>query len=135
MIGTLSLMTTGACRLADIPGLIDGAHRAWAWATISLRHIERTRFLVFVIDMGATDGRIPADDFLHLREELRLYCAELDDRPYLVVANKMDAPGSDEYLAEFTRRTEVTPARALRRARRGRGFGPGAHPTAFLPLV
>lgn len=109
MIGTLEFDDYTSIRIADIPGLIDGAHQGIGLGHEFLRHIERTRFLVFVLDMGGTDGRHPADDYLNLREELRLYDPELDQRPSLVVANKMDVPDSTRLLAEFTQRTGQHP--------------------------
>ncbi|MFT5122024.1 MAG: GTP-binding protein [Kiritimatiellia bacterium] len=109
IIGTMYCPDYKTLLVADIPGLIEGAHAGIGLGHDFLRHIERTRFLVFVIDMGGTDGRNPSDDFLNLRKELRLFKAELDDRLYLVVANKMDVPGSSELLAEFLERTGEHP--------------------------
>lgn len=109
MIGTLQFDDYSTMRIADIPGLIDGAHDGVGLGHEFLRHIERTHFLVFVLDMGGTDGRSPADDFENLREELRLYDETLDQRPYLVVANKMDVPGSTESLETFRERTGENP--------------------------
>ena len=109
IIGTLQFEDFTQVRIADIPGLIEGAHAGVGLGHEFLRHIERTRFLVFVIDMGGTDGRNPTDDYFNLREELKRYDGSLAERPFLVVANKMDVPGSDEFLAEFTARTGLPP--------------------------
>ena len=109
IIGTMYCADYKNLRVADIPGLIDGAHAGVGLGHDFLRHIERTRYLVFVVDMGGTDGRNPTDDYLNLRKELRLYKAELDDRPYTVVSNKMDVPGSSEFLAEFIERAGERP--------------------------
>ena len=109
MIGTLIAENYRRIRVADIPGLIDGAHAGVGLGHDFLRHIERTLFLVFVIDMGGVDGRNPTQDFLNLREELRKYDPALDERPYLVVANKMDVPGSTEHLEAFRRETGEDP--------------------------
>ena len=112
LIGTLIFDDYSQIRIADIPGLIEGAAEGVGLGHDFLRHIERTSFLVFVIDMGATDGRDPIADYRNLRHELGAYRAELNDRPFLVVANKMDAPGADDNLQAFQDElgVEVLPA-------------------------
>jgi GTPase len=87
--------------LADLPGLIEGAHEGVGLGHEFLRHVERTRIIVHVIDMAATDGRDPFDDWVKINDELKLYNAKLEDRPQLVVANKMDMPDAEENLAAF----------------------------------
>jgi GTP-binding protein len=109
IIGTLEYPNFHRLKIADIPGLIDGAHAGVGLGHQFLRHIERSKFILFVIDMAGTDQRNPADDFLHLREELRLHREELAERPYLVLANKMDAPEAEEHLKEFRARTGENP--------------------------
>lgn len=109
LIGTLQFEDFTSLRIADIPGLIDGAHAGVGLGHDFLRHIERSRFLLFVIDMAGTDGRDPADDYRHLREELRLYSGALADRPFLVLANKMDQPAAREKLPQFRAKTGVDP--------------------------
>ncbi|NOY79961.1 MAG: GTPase ObgE [Kiritimatiellaeota bacterium] len=84
--------------VADIPGLIDGAHRNVGLGHAFLRHIERARILLYVIDAAGVDDRKPWDDFHALRRELGLYRAELLERPALVLANKMDLPAAAENL-------------------------------------
>jgi len=108
-VGTVVMDATHSFRVADIPGLIDGAHEGVGLGHDFLRHIERTRVLVFVLDMAGTDGRKPADDYESLKKELKLYNSELAKRPALVVANKMDEPASAENLAEFRRRFRPKP--------------------------
>lgn len=76
--------------VADIPGLIEGAHEGTGLGLEFLRHIERTKMLVHLIDMSST-GRDPIEDFLTIRRELELYKADLVDKPQVVVASKMDA--------------------------------------------
>jgi GTP-binding protein len=105
IIGTLEYENFSRLRIADIPGLIEGAHDGVGLGHHFLRHIERSRFILFVIDMAGTDQRNPADDFLHLREELNLHLEELSRTPYLVLANKMDAPDAAGHIAEFKRKT------------------------------
>ncbi len=108
-VGTVVFDATHSIRAADVPGLLKDAHKGVGLGHDFLRHIERTRFLLFVIDMAGTDGRNPAEDFLSLREELRLYNAELADRPYLVLANKMDEAASRKNLTAFKRKTKEKP--------------------------
>ncbi len=108
IIGTLEYPNFSRLRIADIPGLIDGAHEGVGLGHQFLRHIERSKFILFVIDMAGTDQRNPADDFIHLREELRLHRAELADTPYLVLANKMDEPDAADHLEEFKKRIGET---------------------------
>ena len=95
--------------LADIPGLIDGAHRNVGLGHAFLRHIERTSVLLYVLDMGGVDGRTPWDDLASLEQELELYLPGLSKRPSLIVANKMDLPDSEANLAELKQRLAGDP--------------------------
>ena len=90
--------------LADIPGLIEGAHRNVGLGHEFLRHIMRCKLLLFVVDMAGSEGRHPLEDIASLRKELSLYNAALNDRPWLVVANKMDLPEAEENLRVFRTR-------------------------------
>lgn len=108
IIGTLEYANFSRLRVADIPGLIEGAHEGVGLGHKFLRHIERARFLLFVIDMAGVDQRNPAADYLHLREELRLHEEELANTPCLILANKMDAPDAAKNLAEFKEITGET---------------------------
>ncbi|WP_100371958.1 GTPase ObgE [Bacillus sp. FJAT-45037] len=87
--------------MADLPGLIEGAHQGVGLGHQFLRHIERTRVIVHMIDMSALEGRDPYDDYLKINEELKQYNMRLLERPQLVVANKMDMPDSAENLKAF----------------------------------
>jgi GTP-binding protein len=84
--------------IADIPGLIAGAHQNVGLGHAFLRHIERCRILCFVLDMGGTDGRDPLQDLQVLREELEHYESGLSKRPALILANKIDLPEAEENL-------------------------------------
>jgi GTP-binding protein len=106
IVGTLEYPNFSRLKIADIPGLIDGAHEGVGLGHQFLRHIERSRFILFVLDMAGTDERNPTEDFIHLREELNLHMESLSCTPYLVVANKMDSPGAEEHLKEFRERTD-----------------------------
>ncbi|GAB2024783.1 GTPase ObgE [Lactovum odontotermitis] len=86
---------------ADMPGLIEGAHAGAGLGIEFLRHIERTRVLLHVIDMSAADGRNPWEDYLTINQELEDYNLRLLERPQIIVANKMDQPDSVEHLQEF----------------------------------
>jgi GTPase len=90
--------------LADVPGLIEGAHENRGLGHRFLRHIERCALLIFLIDMAGTDGRDPRDDYKHLLHELELYDRALGEKPRVVVANKMDLPEAAAQLAKFKRR-------------------------------
>lgn len=87
--------------MADLPGLIEGAHSGVGLGHQFLRHIERTRVIVHVIDMAATEGRDPYEDYLTINKELEQYNLRLMERPQIIVANKMDMPDAEENLALF----------------------------------
>jgi GTP-binding protein len=89
--------------MADLPGLIEGAHEGVGLGHQFLRHVERTRLIVHVIDMAASEGRNPYEDYLTINTELRLYNEKLANRPQIIAANKMDIPGAEENLKEFRR--------------------------------
>ncbi|MGO4887429.1 GTPase ObgE [Anaerobacillus sp. MEB173] len=87
--------------MADLPGLIEGAHQGVGLGHQFLRHIERTKVIVHVIDMSGLEGRDPYDDYVKINEELKQYNLRLTERPQIIVANKMDMPNSEENLIEF----------------------------------
>ncbi|MDR2512791.1 MAG: GTPase ObgE [Puniceicoccales bacterium] len=89
--------------LADIPGLIEGAHKNRGLGHEFLRHIERCRLLLILVDTAGTDGRKPAADYKCLLHELECYSKELAAKPRLIVANKMDAPGSTKNFTALKR--------------------------------
>jgi GTPase len=95
--------------VCDVPGLIEGAHRNVGLGHAFLRHIERCKVLVLLLDMAATDGRMPWDDYRSLLRELELYDPVLLERRRLVVGNKMDEPAAVANLAKFKRRIRKTP--------------------------
>ena len=90
--------------VADIPGLIEGAHRNLGLGHDFLRHITRCRLLVFVVDMAGSEGRSPIADLESLRREIDLYDPRLSLRPWIVVANKMDLPQAEKNLRDLERR-------------------------------
>jgi GTP-binding protein len=87
-----------------VPGLIEGAHRNVGLGHEFLRHIERCKLIVLMLDMAGTDGRNPSDDYKQLLRELELYDPDLLKRPRLVVANKMDEAAATQNLKKFKRR-------------------------------
>jgi len=87
--------------LADIPGLIDGAHSGVGLGDEFLRHIARTRVLIHVIDAASVDDRDPVEDFERINEELSLYDKKLGELPQVVVANKMDLPSTQSGLQKL----------------------------------
>ncbi|OGV65179.1 MAG: hypothetical protein A2283_12785 [Lentisphaerae bacterium RIFOXYA12_FULL_48_11] len=109
IIGTLIYDDFIRIRIADIPGLIKGAHDGIGLGYDFLRHIERAQCLVYVIDMAGTDGRNPVDDYKTLKEELALYTTNLTKKPHLIVANKMDVPEAATNLKVFIKKTRTTP--------------------------
>lgn len=89
--------------IADIPGIIEGAHENRGLGLEFLKHIERTRLLLFILDASGIDGREAADDLKVLRNELLSYNEELMKKPYLIVLNKVDEEISSEHIANFTK--------------------------------
>lgn len=100
-IGFLKRKDQSRIFIADIPGIIEGAHRNKGLGFEFLRHIERTKLLLFVLDASGIDGRTPTDDFRVLRTELATYNRELLERPYLIVLNKIDTEESTENVQAF----------------------------------
>lgn len=86
---------------ADLPGLIEGASQGVGLGTQFLRHIERTRVILHVIDMSGMEGRDPYEDYLTINHELATHNLRLLERPQLIVANKMDMPDAEENFREF----------------------------------
>lgn len=88
--------------VADVPGLIEGAHEGKGLGHEFLRHIERTALILHVVDMsGGYEGRDPVEDYRIINRELELYAAELAERPRIVVANKCDVPGTEDAIARL----------------------------------
>ncbi|EME1036181.1 GTPase ObgE [Listeria monocytogenes] len=87
--------------MADLPGLIEGASQGVGLGHQFLRHIERTRVIVHVIDMSGSEGRVPYEDYMAINNELEQYNLRLIERPQIIVANKMDMPDAEENLNEF----------------------------------
>jgi GTP-binding protein len=104
IVGVVDFPAYRRCTVADIPGLIEGAHQNRGLGHEFLRHITRCRLLLFVIDMSGFEARDPIDDLQVLRQEVKEYDEDLAKFPWLVVANKMDVEGADEHLTAFRAR-------------------------------
>ncbi|MFQ5777568.1 MAG: GTPase ObgE [Terriglobia bacterium] len=100
-LGVVAVNEEESFVLADIPGLIEGAHAGQGLGTRFLRHLERTRLLAHVVDVSQT-LRDPVEDFQVVRRELGRFSAALEEKPVVVVANKIDQPGVDERLAALS---------------------------------
>ena len=94
-LGVVNTKKHGSFVMADIPGIIEGASEGVGLGLQFLRHIERTRLLLHVIDVSGTEGRDPVDDFYKVNEELKTYSEKLYKRKQIIVANKSDAMQSD----------------------------------------
>jgi GTPase len=104
VIGIVELGDYRRATVADIPGLIEGAHRNLGLGHDFLRHITRCRLFLFVLDMAGSEGRSPIADLEALRREIALYDPRLSERSWFVVANKMDLPQAKENLRDFQKR-------------------------------
>lgn len=105
-LGVVSLGEGGSFVIADIPGLIEGAHEGAGLGHNFLRHVERTRLLIHVIDVAETDGRDAISDFDVINRELELYNPELAKRPQIIAANKIDALYGQDKLEKFRKEME-----------------------------
>lgn len=115
MVGVIHFGPNRRGTLADIPGLIEGAHQNIGLGHDFLRHIMRCRVLLFVVDTGGTEGRDPVEDLETVRKEVSLYSKELSKRPWCILANKVDVEGADEHverLKERFKRVKILPISA-----------------------
>lgn len=109
VVGTVIYDDYAKIRMADVPGIIEGAAKGVGLGLAFLKHLERSKVLVYVIDMAGTDNREPWTDYEVLKKEIDEYSAELAERPCLVVANKMDTEAARENLPRFVKETGVEP--------------------------
>jgi len=105
-LGVVSIETGSSFVLADIPGLIEGAHEGVGLGHEFLKHVERTKLLIHVVDVAAVEGRDPLKDFEIINSELGKYNEKLADRPQVVAANKVDLPSGLQNLNTFTKSVE-----------------------------
>ena len=100
-LGVVSLKGIEPFVVADIPGIIEGASEGVGLGLQFLRHVERTKILIHVVDISGSENRNPMDDFDKINEELKLYSEVLSQRPQIVVANKADMMENDSQYEEF----------------------------------
>jgi GTPase len=115
VIGVVQFSDYARTTVADIPGLIEGAHRNVGLGHDFLRHITRCRILLFVVDVAGSENRNPIEDLQNLRREIDLYDRRLSQRPWFIVANKIDLPDAAENLDALRKRfrsIEVVPVSA-----------------------
>ncbi len=103
-IGILEYEDWHRLTVCDVPGLIEGAHQNVGLGHAFLRHIERCKILVLLLDMAGTDGRKPWDDYKQLLRELEFYDPALLEKPRFIVANKMDEAVAEELLKQFKKK-------------------------------
>lgn len=111
LVPNLGVVDLGGGRsfvIADIPGLIEGAHSGVGLGHDFLRHVERTKVLVHILDVSGTEGRDPMEDFEKINEELRLYSEKLSKKPQIIACNKIDIPGAEE---NYKKISEILTAR------------------------
>src|ERR1700730_1354322 len=104
IVGVVDFSGYRRATIADIPGLIEGAHRNVGLGHDFLRHITRCKLLLFVVDVAGSEGRSPVEDLQSLRREIDLYDLRLSERPWFVIANKMDLPNAAENLQSLRKR-------------------------------
>ena len=105
-LGVVGLSDDRSFVVADIPGLIEGAHRGQGLGHQFLRHLERTKVLVHLVDVSSMSGRDPVSDVDIIRRELQLFAPELAVKPQLICANKVDALDDEERAAAVERRAK-----------------------------
>jgi GTP-binding protein len=103
-LGVVLLSEDRSFVVADVPGLIQGAHEGHGLGHQFLRHVERTKVLVHLVDVSSASGRDPVDDFETINDELRLFDAKLAAKPQIVAANKIDALDDPSRLTRLERR-------------------------------
>jgi GTP-binding protein len=113
IIGVVEFPGYRRATIADIPGLIEGAHRGLGLGHEFLRHITRCQILLFVVDVVGSEGRNPTEDLQNLRREIDLYDPLLSKRPWYIIANKMDLPGARENLVALRNRFSTVEIAAL----------------------
>ncbi len=100
-LGVVNMGENGGFVIADIPGIIEGAHEGVGLGHEFLRHVERTRVLLHLVDVSGIEGRNPIEDFDTINNELKLHSEKLAEKPQIVVANKADIPQFDENFESF----------------------------------
>jgi len=107
-LGVVEVIKGKSFVLADIPGLIEGAHKGIGLGHDFLRHIERTKLILHVVDVSGIEGRSPIEDFKSINDELRAYSEKLYHRPQIVAANKIDLLEHEEAFVAFKNEVEAS---------------------------
>ena len=105
-LGVVKTIDNRSFVMADLPGLIEGASEGLGLGDKFLRHIERTKVICHVVDMGGVEGRDPYEDFLLINEELSKFSQKLVNKPMIIIANKMDMPNANLNLKKFKKRVK-----------------------------
>lgn len=105
-LGVVNIDAENGFVMADIPGIIEGAHEGVGLGYKFLKHIERTKLLIHVVDISGSEGRDPLEDFEIINEELKKYNPVLFERPQIIAANKMDVTGAEDKLEAFKNAVE-----------------------------
>jgi len=116
VLGVVKLHEDAAMVVAEIPGIIEGAHEGRGLGDKFLRHIERTKVLIHLVDIASCEGRDPYQDYKKLNHELKSYSKVLMKKPQIIALNKMDITGAKEHLKKFRKRlgrTRVYPISAV----------------------
>jgi GTP-binding protein len=113
-LGVVALSGDRSFVMADVPGLIEGAHDGHGLGDQFLRHIERTKVLIHLVDVSGASGRDPVQDFDTIRRELELYNPELLEKPHLVAANKIDALDDPTRLEDLEKRVKQLKLKCFR---------------------
>ncbi len=139
-LGVVRISEDRSFVVADVPGLIEGAHRGQGLGHQFLRHLERTKVLVHLVDMSGATGRNPVEDLDTVRKELELFAPTLAAKPQIVVANKMDAfdPANEDALKALEKRAKKLKLPFLQglgreRTRRPRAAGSDVEGTGGFP--
>lgn len=109
IVGTIHYPDFSQLKIADIPGIIEGAASGVGLGVEFLKHVARSRVLLYMIDMAGTDNRKPWDDYRVLRSEIERHNPDLLERPFLVLANKMDEDAALLNLPRFIEETGISP--------------------------
>ena len=114
-LGVVKTKDNRSFTVADLPGLIEGAHQGLGLGDKFLKHIERTKVLAHVIDMSGIEGRDPYDDYILINKELESFSKKLIKKPMIIIANKMDIASSSENLKEFKKKVnlDIFPVKAI----------------------
>jgi len=108
LLGLVNLDSERSFIVCDIPGLIEGAHSGKGMGDEFLRHVERTKVLIHMIDMAAVDNRDPVKDLKSINDEVMQYNPILSKRPQIIAVNKMDIPEAEENLKRFKKKVKKT---------------------------